>query len=131
MMGKRRPRGAMVHGCLILIATAALISPFAVKLAGYPPFHVVVATVTLMFALVLSRTPDTRWQVGALAAIGAPAVLSLIYGYGCRPDFDTLSGTSALFYVLGAGTFVLTCVVRAVRAPDPLEDEQHLEGDSK
>lgn len=114
-----RRRGAMINGCLLLVAVLAVVVTLAGKFAGYPPFHVAVATITVMFALILARTPDTRWQVEALAAVGAPAIMSVIYAYTVQPDVEALSGTSGCLYVGGAVVFVLTCIVRARRGGDP------------
>jgi hypothetical protein len=120
-------RGAMINGCLLLIAAMAIITTVASKgFAGYPPFHVIVATMAILFALVLARTPGTRWQVEALAAIGAPALASVVYAYAERPEANALAGTSGLLYVAGTAVYVVSCIVRTVRnrdAGDGREDE--------
>ena len=105
----------MINGCLLLVAVMALVATLAGKFAMLPPFHVLIATVAVMFALVLARSPDTRWQVEALAAVGGPALASAAYGYLARPEPDVLSGTSALLYVAGTAGYVLLCVVRGAR----------------
>lgn len=108
----------MLNGCMLLVAAMAIVSTLAGKFAGLPPFHVLIATVAIMFALLLARTPDTRWQVEALAAIGVPALVSVVYAYTCQPSEDQLKGTSALFYVLGTAGYVLTCILRTARHRD-------------
>lgn len=115
----------MINGCLVLVAAMAIITTLAGKFAGLPPFHVVVATVTLMFALMLARTApsgttaekprDYRWQIDALAAIGAPALLSAVLGYGMHMEGDALSGTSVYLYLAGTAVYLIVCFVRYKR----------------
>lgn len=105
----------MINGCLVLVGALMLINAAAFAFAGFPPFHVLVATVTISLALVLSRSTDTRWQVGALAAIGGPAAASAAYGYLSQPDADLLKGTSGLLYVSGAAIYALACIVHGAR----------------
>ena len=114
----------MINGCMVLVGAMMLIIPAASAFAGLPPFHVLVGTVTISLALILSRSPDTRWQVEALAAIGAPALASAAYGYLSHPDADLLKGTSGLLYIGGTVIYVLTCLVRGVRRSEPLQSTE-------
>lgn len=107
--------GAMINGCVLLVAVAMIVSTLGMHFAGHPPFHVAIATATITFALILARAPDSGWQVQALAAIGAPALISATIGYVSRPDFDSLKGTSALLYVSGTALYVLSCIIRGAR----------------
>lgn len=106
----------MINGCLLLVTVMAIVTTLAGKFAGFPPFHVLIATITIMFALVLARSPDTRWQVEALAAVGAPALASAVLGYTVVPDVEGLKGISALLYLAGTVVFVLSCGVRGALA---------------
>lgn len=105
----------MINGCMLLVAVAMIVSTLGMHLAGHPPFHAAVATVAMLSALILARSPDTGWQVQALAAIGAPALISTAIGCFGHPDAESLKGTSALLYVGGTAIYVLSCIVRAVR----------------
>lgn len=116
--------GAMINGCLVLVASMAIVTTLAGKFAGAPPFHVVVATVTLMVACLLWRTSDTpevggarpyHWQMEALACIGAPAALSAMAGYLWRLEGDILSGTSVYLYIAGTAVYIVTCIIRYSR----------------
>ena len=116
-MALRRPgRGAVIHGCVVLLGVMVIVTTFAMHYADRPLFHAVVAVGTLAGATISLVRTGLSTQCAAFMCVFVPAALSLVCAYSLDLDPETLKGGSAILYIAGSVIFLTVNGCRRLRA---------------